>query len=210
MTIDDLPDSCQDYHLLSHPLAPWMISSPRIYLQNQHPCHPPMPTQCLISQVLIQRSWMRSKYIFVLSTFFILIVSMQLLIACRTAVVHSAGKDGMDVDTVTSGISHVAVQTDPEGCARPIANDTKQLSGLNTPTLQGVCTRFLGFCHTLSNAGYRSIDPVRPQKVVFLRSLVTLKKQESQTFSGLCAQNQLLPAGLESRPDFRRSPEPVG
>jgi hypothetical protein len=88
---------------------------------------------------------MLSKYILDFSVLLMLIISMQLLIACRTAVVHRADKNRMDLDTGSSGKSHVAVQTEPEGCVGQTADDAKQVNGQNFSTLQGVCTVFFCF-----------------------------------------------------------------
>lgn len=67
-------------------------------------------------------------------------VSVQLLIACRTAFVNRGGKDRMDVDPGPSRKTNVAVQTEPEGSIKLNVNDAKQI-GMST-TSQDVCSLF--------------------------------------------------------------------
>ncbi|KAF8582197.1 hypothetical protein K439DRAFT_1635501 [Ramaria rubella] len=60
----------------------------------------------------------------------------DLLIACRTAVVHRENKDCVDMDAVPGAKKDMAVQTDPEGCVKLDIKDAKQFSGLISATLQ--------------------------------------------------------------------------
>ncbi|KAF8590137.1 hypothetical protein K439DRAFT_1657461 [Ramaria rubella] len=60
----------------------------------------------------------------------------DLLIACRTAVVHRENKDRMDMDAILGAKKDMAVQTEPEGCVKLDIKDNNQLGGLICETLQ--------------------------------------------------------------------------
>ena len=100
----------------------------------------------------------------------ILIVTMQLLIACRTAFVRRTDKDCMDVDIGPNGRNHVAVQTEPEGCVKLDVKDAKQL--------KDVCTYMIS-ATTSINIARSLISPVHPQGAALTRSS-THQKPELQ------------------------------
>lgn len=101
-----------------------------------------------------------------------LIVTSQLLIACRTAFVHRTDKDCMSVDPGPSDRNHVAIQTEPEECVKFDMKDAKPLKDVSIHLVSATAP---------IDIACRLIVPNHPREAALTRSR-THTKRELQIF----------------------------